>query len=154
MSAAGKTDEDEQKDRKGANWKAVIAMELRKHSMAGNPWIAKRLNMGHPSRVTNPDQKCSILKSNKYWNSTFDPFTSFLLAPGSVARTFPRVPAKRKQAPGRLCRHYVARKCRIERSARCYAMWKCPSASVGSIPEKYGPSRIRTDDQGIMSPLL
>jgi len=38
---------------KGAPWKAKIARELRTHTTTGNPWIAKRLNMGHPSRVTN-----------------------------------------------------------------------------------------------------
>jgi len=53
MAAAGKLEEDVQKDRKGAHWKAAFARELRKHSMAGNAWIAKRLNMGHPSEVTN-----------------------------------------------------------------------------------------------------
>ena len=30
-----------------------IAKELRSKTTAGNPWIALRLNMGHPSRVTN-----------------------------------------------------------------------------------------------------
>ena len=29
------------------------ARTLRAHTTAGNPWIDKRLNMGHPSRVTN-----------------------------------------------------------------------------------------------------
>jgi len=42
-----------QTEAKGAIWKAAIARKLRVQTTAGNPWIAKRLNMGHPSRVTN-----------------------------------------------------------------------------------------------------
>lgn len=53
MGAAGKTEEDLVKDRKGAEWKVKIARELRARTTAGNLWIAKRLEMGHPSRVTN-----------------------------------------------------------------------------------------------------
>ena len=40
-------------DRKGADWKAKIARDLRANTTAGNIWIARRLNMGHPSRITN-----------------------------------------------------------------------------------------------------
>ena len=53
LAAAGKTETDLQSDPKGAPWKAKIAVELRTRTTAGNPWIAKRLNMEHPSRVTN-----------------------------------------------------------------------------------------------------
>jgi putative transposase len=53
IAAAGKTDADLAGDRKGADWKAGIARELRANTTAGNIWIASRLNMGHPSRVTN-----------------------------------------------------------------------------------------------------
>jgi len=53
MAAAGKTEADLSKDRKGADWKVAIAKELRATTTAGNPWIARRLEMGHPSRVTN-----------------------------------------------------------------------------------------------------
>lgn len=38
---------------KGAAWKIEIARLLRKQTTAKNGWIAKRLNMGHPSRVSN-----------------------------------------------------------------------------------------------------
>lgn len=38
---------------KGAGWKIEIARLLRKQTTAKNPWIAQRLNMGHPSRVSN-----------------------------------------------------------------------------------------------------
>jgi len=40
-------------DRKGADWKVTIARRLRRETTASNPWIAQRLNMGHPSRVSN-----------------------------------------------------------------------------------------------------
>lgn len=38
---------------KGAAWEIEIARLLRKQTTAKNGWIAKRLNMGHPSRVSN-----------------------------------------------------------------------------------------------------
>jgi hypothetical protein len=53
MSILGKTEEDLGADRKGADWKVEIAKELRAKTTAGNPWIGKQLNMGHPSRITN-----------------------------------------------------------------------------------------------------
>ena len=53
LAAAGKTEADLQSDPKGSPWKAKIARELRARTTANNPWIAKRLSMGHPSRVTN-----------------------------------------------------------------------------------------------------
>lgn len=48
-----KTEQDLKRDLKGANWKVEIAVKLRKDSSAINPWIAQRLNMGHPSRISN-----------------------------------------------------------------------------------------------------
>jgi len=53
LLAANKSEADVQTEAKGAIWKAAIARKLRVQTTAGNPWIAKRLNMGHPSRVTN-----------------------------------------------------------------------------------------------------
>ncbi len=38
---------------KGACWKIKIARALRKQTTANNRWIAERLCMGHPSRVSN-----------------------------------------------------------------------------------------------------
>lgn len=38
---------------KGADWKVRIAKRLRKETTANNPWIAERLNMGHPNYVSN-----------------------------------------------------------------------------------------------------
>ena len=39
-------------DLKGALWKVKIAKRLRKETTAPNPWIAKRLHMGHPKSVS------------------------------------------------------------------------------------------------------
>lgn len=38
---------------KGVGWKVEIAKRLRKETTAKNPWIATRLNMGHPNYVSN-----------------------------------------------------------------------------------------------------
>ncbi len=38
---------------KGADWKVKIAKRLRKETTARNPWIAQRLQMGHPNYVSN-----------------------------------------------------------------------------------------------------
>jgi len=43
---------------KGVEWKVQIAKALRTETTASNTWIAQRLNMGHPSRITN------ILRNN------------------------------------------------------------------------------------------
>ena len=48
----GKTQIDIDEDKKSANWKILLARELRKQTSATNPWIAQRLNMGHPSNVS------------------------------------------------------------------------------------------------------
>ena len=40
-------------DPKGADWKVHIAKRLRKETTAKNPWIAERLQMGHPNYVSN-----------------------------------------------------------------------------------------------------
>ncbi len=52
LKEAGKGEGDIQSDPKGALWKAVVARKLRATTPATNPWIANRLNMGHPSRIT------------------------------------------------------------------------------------------------------
>ena len=53
LKASSKTEEDIALSPKGTAWKAKIAKQLRAKTTVGNPWIAQRLNMGHPSRVTN-----------------------------------------------------------------------------------------------------
>jgi hypothetical protein len=37
---------------KGDAWKLEIALALRTQTTASKPWIAKRLNMGPPSRIS------------------------------------------------------------------------------------------------------
>lgn len=48
-----KQQSDIESDAKGAEWKNEIALLLRAKTTASNPWIAERLNMGHPSRISN-----------------------------------------------------------------------------------------------------
>ena len=52
LRSKGKNEGDVANDPKGADWKIEIARRLRKETSASNPWIADRLNMGHPSRVS------------------------------------------------------------------------------------------------------
>ncbi|HMO03814.1 MAG TPA: transposase [Kiritimatiellia bacterium] len=52
MRRLKKTEADIQRDPKGAPWKATVAAVLRHLHNASNPWIAQRLNMGHPTRVS------------------------------------------------------------------------------------------------------
>jgi len=53
LKGKGKMEEDLIRSPKGADWKIAIARQLRKQTTANNPWIAERLKMGHPSRVSN-----------------------------------------------------------------------------------------------------
>ena len=48
-----KDEESVTNEAKGAIWKIEIARTLRKQTTANNRWIAERLHMGHPSRVSN-----------------------------------------------------------------------------------------------------
>ena len=57
-----KTDQDLQTALKSASWKIAIARELRKHTSATNPWIAQRLNMGHPSHVSRHVNRTTNIK--------------------------------------------------------------------------------------------
>lgn len=47
-----KTEKHIKQDIKGADWKIKIACKLRRETSANNPWIARRLRMGHPNRVS------------------------------------------------------------------------------------------------------
>lgn len=53
LKRTGKTTQDVLADAKSSVWKVRIARELRRSTTATNPWIAKSLAMGHPSRVSN-----------------------------------------------------------------------------------------------------
>jgi len=53
LAERGKTETDIEEELKGVTWKVEIAAKLRRKTTAGNPWIARRLNMGHPNYVSN-----------------------------------------------------------------------------------------------------
>jgi hypothetical protein len=53
MKQSGKSEDDVSSDQKAADWKVAIAKRLRRDTTAGNPWIAKRLQMGSPNYVSN-----------------------------------------------------------------------------------------------------
>ena len=53
LKRAVKKESDILSSPKSIAWKVNIALRLRKETSASNPWIAKRLNMGHPSRISN-----------------------------------------------------------------------------------------------------
>lgn len=46
--ASGHSEADVAKDRKSAGWKLEIASNLKATTGVSNPWMAKRLNLGHP----------------------------------------------------------------------------------------------------------
>jgi len=52
MTRRGIKPEQIDRDAKGASWKAEIAFKLRTETSANNIWIADRLGMGHPNRVS------------------------------------------------------------------------------------------------------
>ena len=52
MKRRKKSESDLVKDLKGAVWKIEIARVLRQQTPANNVWIARRLHMGHPNRVS------------------------------------------------------------------------------------------------------
>ncbi|MGJ8639865.1 MAG: transposase [Opitutaceae bacterium] len=53
MKRLKKKEADIQSSKKGVDWKVAIAKRLRKETTANNPWIAERLQMGHPNYVSN-----------------------------------------------------------------------------------------------------
>ena len=52
MKRLRKRESDLAQDLKGAAWKIGIAKLLRKQTPANHVWIARRLHMGHPNRVS------------------------------------------------------------------------------------------------------
>ena len=52
LRKAGKTTANTQTDRKGAEWKIVIADEIKRTTQATNGWIAEHLNMGSGTAVS------------------------------------------------------------------------------------------------------
>jgi len=43
--------------KKGADWKVEIVRVLREQTTASNVWLAERLHMGHPNRISNALKK-------------------------------------------------------------------------------------------------
>jgi len=52
LDALDKTDGDLANDSKGATWKVAIAMAMKTRTTASNPWLAERLVMGSPFRLS------------------------------------------------------------------------------------------------------
>ena len=53
LKRRGKCQTDVDNDAKAIEWKVEVAKVLRRQTTAQNAWVAERLNMGHPSRITN-----------------------------------------------------------------------------------------------------
>jgi putative transposase len=53
LERLGRSEKEVRSEPKGADWKVEIARKLRRETTASNPWIARRLNMGHPNYVSN-----------------------------------------------------------------------------------------------------
>jgi len=53
LKNAKKTRADVEAAGKSEKWKVGIAREMKRKTTATNPWLAKALVMGHPSRVCN-----------------------------------------------------------------------------------------------------
>jgi hypothetical protein len=51
LKVVKKTRRDIADDAKGAAWKVAVAAAMKQNSTAGNPWLARRLNMGSPFRL-------------------------------------------------------------------------------------------------------
>lgn len=52
LKQLGKTEADIRQDRKGAAWKAGVALRLKETTQAGNRWLAEHLHMGRPEAVS------------------------------------------------------------------------------------------------------
>lgn len=50
--ASGHSESDVINDRKSADWKLEIAAQLKTKTSVSNPWLAKRLGLGHPSAAS------------------------------------------------------------------------------------------------------
>ena len=61
MKKLKKTNKDAATDLKGAAWKVKIAKLLRRTTTVSNVWLAERLQMGHPNRVSNAINRLKCL---------------------------------------------------------------------------------------------
>ncbi len=67
LDALGKTDSDLLSERKGADWKVMLAHHLRESCLAPNLWLAERLNMGTAKSVSS---RVSLHRKNCYVRNT------------------------------------------------------------------------------------
>ncbi len=58
LDAVKKTARNIRADVKGAAWKVAVASAMKAHSTASNPWLAQRLNMGSPFRLSRLASQC------------------------------------------------------------------------------------------------
>jgi putative transposase len=70
LKAVAKSEAAVAEDPKGASWKVAVAAVMKTTTTAGNPWIAKRLNMGSPFRLSRLVGDC---RANP---ARYDPFRS------------------------------------------------------------------------------
>ncbi|WP_138223164.1 hypothetical protein [Nibricoccus aquaticus] len=56
--SAAKNEKAVAEDAKGAPWKVAVAAVMKTTTTASNPWIAKRLNMGSPFRLSRLVSDC------------------------------------------------------------------------------------------------
>jgi hypothetical protein len=72
LSAVRKTELDTQADAKGADWKVAVAAVMKRTTTASNPWLAQRLHMGSPFRLSRLVTKCRTDPS------AFQPYVGFI----------------------------------------------------------------------------
>ena len=58
LAALKKTGEDAKAEPKGTPWKVAVAAELKRSTTASNPWLAQRLHMGSPFRLSRLVTQC------------------------------------------------------------------------------------------------
>lgn len=58
LTALKKTARDVRGDAKGAPWKVAVAAAMKAATTASNPWLAQRLNMGSPFRLSRLVSQC------------------------------------------------------------------------------------------------
>ena len=58
LRALGKTTKEVRQDAKGSAWKVAVAGVMKTRTTAGIPWLAQRLNMGSPFRLSRLASNC------------------------------------------------------------------------------------------------
>ena len=58
LKSVAKTEREVTDEPKGARWKVAVAAVLKHSTTASNPWIARRLNMGSPFRLSRLVSDC------------------------------------------------------------------------------------------------